>query len=313
MTECNFTKILSDPRVHHLAHPATVRVLSSLKVTLSKILIVLLILAATGLAQTNRPTMQRSPASRVARARLSLGMDLQQVHRVLGVPTVWINLENGKYVNSVNEYRASVEVYGFTMIADVYKRRTSSNLYEIEVAYEYDRSQSRLNPRRRVDRIIFDADKPTTIDKALVDMPELIELCEAGCGIDQRYVRSSYGPSIALIPLEQTARELDEVGYLDEPSAEKHRACVFFEWKDPTLAIAEREDAARRMAELKTEIARLRAEHHPEKIVEFLRKTSEQPPETAVKPGRWKDQVVTTVKIMATSRSLPPNPEEWHP
>jgi TonB family protein len=117
-------------------------------------------------------------------SRIRLGMTEAEVHRIFGMPRYWLNLETDKYIDSVTGYRASVEVYGLRKIADVYRRRTPGNLYEIEIAYNYDLSLSRLNPMHRVDWVCFEADRPTRVDEVLKDIPEVGEACGGGCYVD---------------------------------------------------------------------------------------------------------------------------------
>jgi hypothetical protein len=172
-----------------------------------------------------------STGTTVAAPRIRLGMDQEDVHRIFGRPTYWFNLKTDKYIGDLSGYRASLDVYGLRVIADVYRRRTRGNLYEMEVAYEYDDSSSRLNPRRRVDRIIFEADHPAAIEQVLKDIPEVGEACAVSC-----YFNEGAG-EVILVPTVKSKHEEEAVAFIDSGrdatqklGAGESRFHIFLEW-----------------------------------------------------------------------------------
>jgi hypothetical protein len=86
------------------------------------------------LSVAQKPTVKTVVAER----SLQLGMDRANVHGLLGIPRRWSR--RGRYFESLAEFNAAMKVYEPELIADVYTRRTRSNLYELSIRYEADYS-----------------------------------------------------------------------------------------------------------------------------------------------------------------------------
>jgi hypothetical protein len=144
----------------------------------------------------------------VATSRLGLGMPRGEVHKRIGVPGQWSS--DGRYFHSLIEYGAAVRVYGAENVNEIYRRRTRSNVYQLNIGYSFDDFESRLNPTLRVWQMLFEADRKTTLMQMLEDNPEAAEVCRKGCVVDS----SKWGGNTTLLALAVPSAQQEIMGRL---------------------------------------------------------------------------------------------------
>ncbi len=90
-----------------------------------------------------------------------------------------------------------------------YRRRTSSNEYDLQLDFRQDDSESRLHPVARLSRVEIVIDRPIATKSLLADLPEAVALCVKGCSLlgvmtDPNF---NYEPHIIVYPIEPTTEQ----------------------------------------------------------------------------------------------------------
>ena len=149
-----------------------------------------------------------------------------------------------------------------------FTRKTSTNLYSIELHFVPDATASQLHPVDRLAGISFTVDHPSPPLEVLQDMPEAVDLCRDGCEI--------FGRRLDTYPVEMR----NVVAYVAHPSPEQSdlAARLGSTWRKPdvegtwTPAIilswrADRPDS-----------------DHPAKPIDWLRQPVERAEVTSIEP-----------------------------
>lgn len=113
---------------------------------------------------------------------IQLGITRQEVRELWGEPLKCL------YNFDVEECTAP-DTYDWSkrkdprILRDVYKRKTSLNVYKVLVSYSLDQTRSARQPDIRVRGIQFDLEKPMQVLPTVKDLPEALELCSSGCAM----------------------------------------------------------------------------------------------------------------------------------
>jgi hypothetical protein len=130
-------------------------------------------------AQKLTSSQKATSQKRAQTARIfKLGMVKQEVQQSFGQPSGCYVPEDGRYY-PIDECSYVHRVWD--RVFDVYKRKTSTNEYRIQVIYGPDSRESRLHPKIRLAEINFLLDKPKGANFVLADISEITAWCSSGC------------------------------------------------------------------------------------------------------------------------------------
>jgi hypothetical protein len=112
-------------------------------------------------------------------AEFKLGMTIQEVTQLFGLPGKCYVRERGEHRFTPIECDVAEEIYDD--VRDVYTRKTKTNEYELRMEYTVDASKSRLHPELRLLSVVLVVDRPTPMAEIVADLPEARRLCAGGC------------------------------------------------------------------------------------------------------------------------------------
>ncbi|MGA2270555.1 MAG: hypothetical protein ABSH44_18945 [Bryobacteraceae bacterium] len=160
------------------------------------------------------------------------GATAEETYKFQGAPTKWYVPEAGRYLKSIEEFKAAVGVW--SEIRDVYMRETPTNLYEIQVQWRSDNRASRLHPILRVHKLEVLVDKPTSVPATLKDIAESKDICKSGCDLYGLIDELEVYPFVLAFPAKPTAEQLKQGADLAtdyKPEQAENQWCVALKLK----------------------------------------------------------------------------------
>ena len=111
---------------------------------------------------------------------MKLSITRKEVRELWGVPVGCRYSIDREQCTAPDEYDwGKLQTIG--ILADVYRRKTKINTYEVRVYYGLDHRKSRRHPEVRVHSVQFELEKPIEALPTLRDLVEVLDLCNRTC------------------------------------------------------------------------------------------------------------------------------------